>query len=76
MTITFKKDTLQEIIKETELFEKEFKLCNTINTSNIHLYDKNGFIKSIKIQKKYLTNFMKCVFVKYVERKDYMLNEY
>lgn len=76
MTLTFKKDTLQEIIKETELFEKEFKLCNNINTSNIHLYDKNGFIKKYKNPEEILDEFYEVRLVKYGERKDYMLNEY
>ncbi len=76
MTLTFKKDTLQEIIKETELFEKEFKLCNSINTSNIHLYDKNGFIKKYKNPEEILDEFYEVRLVKYGERKDYMLNEY
>ena len=76
MTITFKKDTLQEIMKDTETFEKELKLCNNINTSNIHLYDKNGFIKKYQNPEEILDEFYEVRLSKYSERKEHMLDEY
>ena len=76
MTITFKKDTLSGMMQTPDAFEKELKLCNTINTGNIHLYDQNGYIKKYQGPEEIMDTFYGYRLQKYSERKDHMLEEY
>ena len=76
MTITFKKDTLVSMMQTPDAFEKELKLCNTINTGNIHLYNQNGYIKKYQRPEEIMDEFYGYRLQKYSQRKDHMLEEY
>ncbi len=76
MTITFKKDTLPGMLQDPAALEKELKLCNTINTGNIHLYNDQGYIKKYSNAEEIMDTFYSIRLTKYSERKEHMLEEY
>ena len=79
MTITFKKDALNNMLLTNDgigYFEKELKLRNTINVSNTHLYDEHGYIKKYNNVYDIIDEFYDFRLGKYLERKENMLEEY
>jgi DNA topoisomerase-2 len=79
-TLTFATDTLDDILYDESRnkdglnkFEKLFKLSSKVNTSNMVLYDRNGFLKKYKNPNDILKDFMEVRLECYVNRKNYQL---
>ena len=73
--LKFNKNVLDKLLLENK-FEKEFKLASSkhINTTNMHLYDRNGKIKKYKSPNHILKEYYDVRLEYYGKRKEYMLN--
>ena len=79
-TLTFASDKLDDLLYDEtrnkdglNKFEKLFKLSSKVNTSNMVLYDKNGFLKKYKNPNDILKDFIEVRLECYVNRKNYQL---
>ena len=55
-------------------FEKTFKLTSKINTSNMVLYDRNGYLKKYTSPLEIIDDYFEVRMEYYVKRKEYQLN--
>ena len=81
-TLTFSMDKLDDLTEDTSKnnegqnkFEKLFKLTSKINTSNMVLYDANGFLKKYKNTNDIIKDYFKIRIDFCGRRKVYLLNE-
>ena len=79
-TLTFASDKLDDLLYDEtrnkdglNKFEKLFKLSSKVNTSNMVLYDRNGFLKKYKNPNDILKDFIEVRLECYVNRKNYQL---
>jgi len=64
---------LDKLLENIDEFERMFKLSNTINTSNMHLFNTNGIMNKYNSPDEILQEFCETRLHMYIERKNYIL---
>ncbi|MBA42813.1 MAG: hypothetical protein CMF62_02250 [Magnetococcales bacterium] len=74
ITITFAQGRLREFIKNNEL-EKKLKLTKSVNISNMHLYNKDGFIQKYQNIQEVMKEYYDFRMNIYDKRKAYRIKQ-
>jgi DNA topoisomerase-2 len=75
--LKFNIDTLEDMLDDTGVFEKKFKLINSKNTgaTNMHLYNQHGVIQKYASAEEILFEFYDIRLEYYVKRRNHLLEK-
>jgi len=75
-TIYFQSEQqLDELLSDTDTFEKQFKLSNTLTTSNMNLFNAHGIMTKYINPEDILAEYCNIRLKYYTDRKNYLISE-